>query len=165
MTFEPIIDSETITPAMAERRAALSRRTVEEPEAAPTEAVEFTADIAPFGPVAGYRPLVVSRAALEAQGLAKRAPETPIELPPEWRDRKILPSHLSPFNPNLTAEERERNALLLERGGGELIFMGDLDEEEEKPAKPAGQRRVVLTASMAGQMTEEEIDDWIERHS
>jgi hypothetical protein len=161
MTFEPIIDSETITPAMAERRAALSGRTVEEPEQAPADPAEFT-DIAPFGAVAGFRPPVVSRAALEASGLPKRAPVEPVEIPPEWRDRPVLPAHLSPHNPALSPQERERNRLLLERG---FEIEPDEEEEEEKPAPAPGQRRVVLTAAMVGQMTEDEMDAWIERHS
>lgn len=158
-SFGVVLDAASVTPAMQQRRSALSARAIEPVEEAPADAADFTADIAPFAG-GGWRPPSVSRRALEADGLAERPTEQPLEIPEEWRDRKILNPNLSPHNPLLSAEERRRNLMLLERG-----FEIEPDEEEEKPAPAPAQRRVVLTAAMVGQMTDDEVDEWIERHS
>jgi hypothetical protein len=158
--FQPVLDAEVVTPQMEAKRAALSGRTIEPAEEAPAAGPDFTSDMAAFrgGP---FRAPSVSRDALEAEGLPVRAPETPVEIPERYRNMSFLPADRSPHNPNLSLEERERNALLLER---EFEIEPD-EEKEEKPAPAPRQRRVVLTAAMVGQMTDDEIDDWIERHS
>jgi hypothetical protein len=162
-SFQPVLDAETVTPAMAERRAALSGRTIEEPAEVPGDAAREFTDIAPFGAVAGYRPPTVSLASLRAGGLRERPTEAPAtEIPERYRNMRFLRPDQSPHNPNLTRQERERNRLLLERG---FEIEPDEPDEEEKSAPAPAQRRVVLTAAMVGQMTEREVDEWLERNS